>query len=110
MDQCMHATNYRNRLMELCFTVVDNLNKQLPRDQQIVKSPDTILIGHESSFDSLRLVNFTLAIEQSVNDEFNVTISLTDSEFLSPDNSHFRTIGSLADYIVNFLEKLQAHD
>ena len=57
------------------------------------------MLGRESVLDSLRLVRLMIAVEQEVADTLGVTLTLADERALSMNDSPFRTIGSLAQYI-----------
>jgi len=45
------------RLKKVIFDVADEINQQLPKDQQLEKPVDAILFGKLSKLDSLCLVN-----------------------------------------------------
>ena len=48
-----------------------------------------------------------VAVEQNIEDEFDVTITLADERAMSQQTSPFRTVGTLTDYIEMLLgEKL----
>ena len=72
-------------------------------------SESTHLIGPRSFLDSLTLVSVIVDIEQKVNDEYRVSISVADERAMSQDKSPFRTIGTLAEY-VQLLIKEQKQD
>jgi acyl carrier protein len=69
----------------------------------------TYLIGPRSFLDSLTLVSVIVDIEQKVNDEYGVSISIADERAMSQEKSPFRTIGALAEY-VQLLIKEQKQD
>lgn len=89
----------QDRVTEALFSVVDSLNRRLAKDQRLAKSPETVLTGENSRLDSLGLVNFIVATEQMIEDQFQTTITLTDESVMSSINGPLRTIGSLARYI-----------
>lgn len=60
----------------------------------------THLFGAQGFLDSLKLVNVVLDAEQQINDTYNLAISLADDRSVSQQRSPFRTIASLADYIL----------
>ena len=45
------------------------------------------------------MINLIVAVEQNVEDKFDITITLADERAMSQEISPFRTVGSLADYI-----------
>ena len=67
-------------------------------------TPTTVLLGPEGAVDSLGLVRLVMTVERQVEDDFGVAISLTDEKAMSQRNSPFRSLGSLADYVVECLQ------
>jgi len=61
---------------------------------------NTRLFGSEGFLDSLKLVNVVLDTEQQINDSYNLSISLADDRSVSQTRSPFRSVGSLADYVL----------
>ncbi len=59
---------------------------------------ETPLYGEGSALDSLSLVSLVIAIEQAIEDDLGVSISLADDKAMSQANSPFRSITSLAKY------------
>ena len=66
---------------------------------------DSIIYGDNSPLDSLALVSLIVAVGQSVEDEFGITITLADERAMSRSNSPFRSVASLAGYIEELLEE-----
>ena len=81
------------------YRAVDWINGELPPDRQLIKAPETRLVGSESVLDSMQLVSLIVAIERDVEDTFGVALTLADERALSMKASPFRSIRSLADYI-----------
>jgi len=94
----------RNKIIELIYTSIDELNEQNEADSQLTKTESTIIFGKDSNIDSLGLVNLIVSLEQYVNDEFNVEISLADERAMSQENSPFSTVSTLASYIEELLK------
>ena len=67
---------------------------------------DTPIFGAKSNIDSLGLVTLLINIEQKIEDEMNVTITIADERAMSQKNSPFKTIKSLTDFIT---DKLKNH-
>jgi len=59
---------------------------------------DTPLFGREGFLDSMALVSLVVAVEQAIEDELGVSVSLADERALSQRTSPSRTVGALADY------------
>jgi acyl carrier protein len=91
--------NDPENIVAAIYRAVDWINGELPPDRQLVKVPDTRLLGSESALDSMHLVSLIIAIEREVEDTFGVALTLADERALSMKESPFRSIQSLADYI-----------
>ncbi|MFQ5823908.1 MAG: acyl carrier protein [bacterium] len=91
-----------SKLIQAIFSAIDEVNLQLPKEQHLEKSIETGLVDTSGKLDSLGLINLIVAIEQKIEEEFEVAITLVDG---SHNNSPFRTVGTLADYISLLLEE-----
>ena len=86
-------------IIDLIFDTIDKFNNEYSDEIQLEKSSHTALLGQGSKLDSLGLINLIVAVEQNVEDKFDITITLADERAMSQGISPFRTVGSLADYI-----------
>jgi acyl carrier protein len=91
--------NDPQNILAAIYRAVDWINGELPPDQQLIKAPETRLLGSQSILDSMRLVSLIITIEREVEDAFGVALTLADERALSMKASPFRSIQSLADYI-----------
>jgi acyl carrier protein len=91
--------NDPENIVAAIYRAVDWINGELPPDRQLIKVPETRLLGSESVLDSMHLVSLIIAIEREVEDTFGVALTLADERALSMKESPFRSIQSLADYI-----------
>lgn len=89
----------REEVIRVIFRAVDELNREMPEERRLEKSADAALFGRQSVLDSLGLVSLIVAVEQKIEDEFGISITLADERALSRSESPFLTIGTLADYI-----------
>lgn len=78
------------------------LLKELADSGDIKMSSDatseTQLYGEGGELDSMGLVTLILALEQSIEDEFGVSVALADEKALSQTKSPYRSVASVADY------------
>ena len=95
----------KEKILQSIYTVIDDKNEELPDDQRLEKSPETVLFGQGAKLDSLGLVNVVVATEQQIEGDFGTLISLTDERAMSQRNSPFRTVGTLVDYVAVLLEE-----
>ena len=91
--------NDPENILAAIYRAVDWINGELPPDRQLIKAPETRLLGSQSVLDSMHLVSLIVTIELEVEDAFGVALTLADERALSMKESPFRSIQSLADYI-----------
>lgn len=62
---------------------------------------NTTLFGPGGLLDSMGLVTLIVEVEQALADRFALTMTLADDRAMSQRSSPFRTVGTLAEYILN---------
>jgi len=93
------------KFIQAIFVTIDEVNEQLPEEQRLTKSIDTVLFGESGKLDSLGLVNLIVGTEQRLEELFEVSLTLADEKAISQKNSPFRTVGTLAEYISKLMEE-----
>jgi acyl carrier protein len=91
--------NASENALTAIYRAVDFINGELPADRQLLKAPETRLLGPQSVLDSLHLVTLLIAVERELEDTVGNSLTLADERALSMKESPFRTIESLASYI-----------
>ncbi|MBU1012557.1 MAG: hypothetical protein KKG99_06100 [Bacteroidetes bacterium] len=94
----------KDKIVELIYKTIDEINEHRGSEEQISKTENTKFLGQNGVLDSLGLINLIVSLEQSVNDELNVEITLADERAMMMASSPFRTVSALAE----FIEKLIA--
>lgn len=94
-----------NDVLHKVMEAVEELNLQLEEHQQITVAPDTVLFGKGGKIDSLGLVNLIVILEGILQDAYNLDLSLVDERAISQKNSPFRTVQSLAEYILTLAKE-----
>ena len=95
----------RNKIIELIYSSIDDLNTQKDIKDQISKTENTIIFGKGGQLDSLGLVNLIVSLEEAVNDFFNIEITLADERAMSLKSNPFQTVSTLTDYILILIEE-----
>ena len=80
-------------------------NSILTDNEEIVINENFVIYGDNSQLDSLSLVSLIVAVEQNIEDEFGISITLADERAMSQENSPFRSVKSLADYVETILKE-----
>ncbi|MFQ6118805.1 MAG: hypothetical protein ACE5KE_02845 [Methanosarcinales archaeon] len=89
----------RKKIIKLVFSAIDEINQLCPAEERIKLSTDEILYDTKGRLDSLGLINLIVCLEEKIEDEYGVTISLADERIMDEKSNPFRTIESLVDYI-----------
>lgn len=90
----------KESIIRVLFNTIDEVNQLLPKKEQIIKSLDAGIFGKENNLDSLGRIMVIVAFESSISEEFGLTLSLADGKILTQKENPFKTVGSLADYIL----------
>lgn len=91
----------KEQIISIIYDAIDEIN--VMNDLSIEKNLESRLFGSEGSLDSFGLVNLIVLIEESVNEKFECSITLADEKAMSLKRSPFRTVDSLANYIIEQL-------
>jgi acyl carrier protein len=88
-------------VMELIVRLCKEHNEIAEPERQIdLRDPDAArLYGRQGVLDSLGLVSLLAAIEQALEDEHGIQVTLADERAFSQARSPFRTVASLSEYI-----------
>ena len=108
-NQPLSITNRQARMTQKILSIIIKTTGEIGEEQE-VKIPtnlsnETPLFGKQGLFDSLGLVSLVVAVEQAIEDEFGVNVSLADEKAMSQKHSPYRTIGSLAEYASSLIQE-----
>ena len=63
-------------------------------------NPTTIIFGNGGRLDSLGLVSFLINLEQKVEEEYDMQITIADEKAMSMSNSPFKNVKRLTSFLV----------
>lgn len=93
---------------ELVSKIVDETIDEINETGEyatLQKNDDELLFGTESALDSMGLVNLITIIEQKIEDQTGEYISIADENAMSLEQSPFRTVGVLKNYVSGLMPK-----
>lgn len=93
----------KNKILNLIYDVIDDLNLYLSNDNKISKTPETTLYSDTHALDSLGLVNLIVGTEQKIQDELGLNITIANEKALSQKHSPFRNVDTLSEYILTLI-------
>jgi acyl carrier protein len=88
----------RDRILDVLYDSISELNEQRSPSQALACSPDTSL-EHGTGLDSLGFVNFVALVEEKCQDAFGRTLVLSDAAKTLNGCDPYETVSSLAEYI-----------
>ena len=82
----------------LVYAAVDEVNKDLTDEQQLIKAPATVLFGRDATIDSMALVSFIVAVEEQIHDQLGISLGriLRVQASWSETNSSYGTSSTVA--------------
>ena len=89
---------------QLVLTALVALNDELPENEQVAVSADTVLFGVDAQIDSLSLVSVIVDVETSLND-VGMDVSLTDDRAMGRAISPFTDVRALTTYILELADE-----
>jgi len=94
-----------DKILQTVMESIDELNWQLPKEEKLEKSIDTALFGAAGNLDSLGLISLVTTVEQKIEENFSMTVTLLDDIDALEEENPFETIKTLSDYVAFILEK-----
>ena len=88
----------RETLLALIIKAASELNLQLENKIPVERGVDAPLYGQNGVLDSVGLVSLLVAVEQAIEDETGVSITLANERAMSQKRSPFGSIGALVEY------------
>jgi hypothetical protein len=84
---------------ELIFEVIDDVNDQLPAEEKLEKSMQTVIVGDEGKLDSLGVINFLVSLEEKVVSSTGKSLALMSDELFAQESGVLHTVSSIKQYI-----------
>ena len=89
----------KEKIIQVIFDAIDEINERYPEDQRLSKSVDTVLTGDSGVLDSLGLVSFVIAVEERIQYDLGKTICPADE--IGNVDGPLRTAKTLVDHLIN---------
>jgi acyl carrier protein len=95
----------RESIVQEIYAALGRANELRGPESQLVCAEETCLYGSSGALDSLGLVSLILDVEEAVNARTGQGLVLADEHAMGQKRNPFRSVQSLADYIVARLEE-----
>ena len=93
----------KQQILDAIYGAIDEVNAAQGSENQIAKDAKSVLFGQGGKLDSLGLLTFVLQVEQRVQSAGHPSFTLTDEKSMADTPTAFRTVDTLADYVVGRL-------
>ena len=93
----------KEQILKIIYKAIEDFNEENDEQLQLEKSDNTILMGKNSQIDSLGFVNLISSIEDYIEEETDVVVTLVNEQTITLEPSPFRTVGTLIDHISSCL-------
>jgi len=90
---------------EIVYAAIAAVNEELPGRNRIEADDPTPLVGPDSGLDSLRLINLVVHVEDGIERDLNLKVSLTDSPDLFDAGGPLATAGGFIDHVAALIDK-----
>jgi D-alanine--poly(phosphoribitol) ligase subunit 2 len=93
------------KVTQSIFGAIDEVNEQLPKEDKLEKSGSTGIFGSNGRLDSLGLVSLITTIEQRIEEDFGITVTILENIDELEDDNPFETVSALTNYLTSMLEE-----
>ena len=99
----------RSTAIELIYAALKEVLDQAGVPAPAVLTEDTVIVGKDAALDSLGVVSLIVEVEQALEQKHDVSVTLASDKAMSAKNSPFRTVGVLADHVLETIKEEAAH-
>jgi acyl carrier protein len=97
----------RSSAMDLVIRSMTDVLEMNEEPVPDVLDSDTTIVGPSAVLDSLGVVSLIVEIEQRLELEHDLSITLASDRAMSQRSSPFRTVGVLADYMLEVINDIE---
>jgi acyl carrier protein len=97
----------RTRAIEVVLASLASVREFASGGASAEYSEETVLVGNQAVLDSLGVVSLIIEVEQTLEIDDDLSLTLASDKAMSQKNSPFRTVGVLADYICELAHNLE---
>jgi hypothetical protein len=94
-----------DQLFKIIINVIEELNEMRDEKIQLQNLSELALYGDAGVFDSMHLVNFLALVEEALEDELDVQVSLTSERAVSRRVNPFSRVSRLIDFIQEEIQR-----
>jgi acyl carrier protein len=89
----------REEIKQVVLQIFEQIVNENEKSYDVTIDENTPIMGSQSPFDSVDLVNFIVTLEQKLEDDFGISVILADDRAMGQTVSPYKSIGTITDYI-----------
>ncbi|WP_372002018.1 hypothetical protein P7L74_08265 [Tistrella mobilis] len=97
-------------IRDMILATLAEVNEEREEPFDLAPGPALILYGSGGVFDSMGLVNFLTTVEEKLDDDFGVTVSLTSEKAVSRKVSPFASVEALTAFVMEEISEADGAD
>ncbi|MBU0525919.1 MULTISPECIES: hypothetical protein [Pseudomonas] len=90
----------KEQILGIIYNAIENENRSLVQPISLEKGEDTALYGAGGVLDSMSLVSIVIDVEQMIEEQLGVKMTLVNDSAMSPKRSPFQSVKTFANYIL----------
>jgi acyl carrier protein len=95
----------RSAVVDIIHTAVKEVMDQAGLPPPAALGDETVIVGPGAVLDSLGVVSLIVEVEQALEQKHDVTVTLASDKAMSAKNSPFRSVGVLADHVLETIKE-----
>ncbi|MBV9576543.1 MAG: acyl carrier protein [Gammaproteobacteria bacterium] len=95
----------KEKISKIVTNSLTTLNILLENKIPIMQGDSCALYGGPGALDSLGLVSLIVSVEEEIEREFNINLTLANDKAMSQRNSPFLTVGTFVNYVESLLNQ-----
>lgn len=88
-----------SKITDIILSSIEEFNDSSDLDSPISNDLEVKLFGSSGQLDSIGLVNLIVIIEEQIDDELDINISIASEKAMSQKRSPFRSIAALSEFV-----------
>ncbi len=93
--------------LDVVLSCLRNAMEQFGNGQEGAVGTDTVIVGQSAVLDSIGLVSLIVDIEQRLEADHGIAVTLASEKAMSQRSSPFRTCGVLAEHVCSIIAEEQ---
>ena len=90
---------------DIIFHAIDEVNEGAEKSSPIPKSLSTVLLGSDSSVDSLSLVRLLVTVERIAEERLGKSVVIVDESAFESEQSPFSTVNTLIIHLEGLISR-----